>query len=115
MECQTITRTALRGIHIAARLRPGMAPSVFVRKIKSNSSKWINENRFLDSKFAWQVGGGSFSIGEKDVPRLVNYIKQQNKHHRKESFEEEYIDLLTQNQIEIQSDYLPEFFNELNI
>ena len=100
-------------IHIAARLRPSMAPAVFVQKVKSNSSKWINENSILNQEFAWQTGGGSFSINESDMPKLITYIKNQKQHHRTITFEEEYIDLLEKNGIKPTSEYLPEFFNSI--
>jgi REP element-mobilizing transposase RayT len=69
-------------IQIAARLRPAMAPAVFVQKVKASSSKWINENGFLPMKFAWQVGGGTFSISETHVAALTNYVKNQKQHHK---------------------------------
>ena len=47
-------------IHIAARLRPNMASSVFIQKIKANSSRWINAQGHLSKEFAWQKGGGTF-------------------------------------------------------
>ena len=80
-------------IHIAARLRPDMAPSVFVQKVKANSSKWINENKFLSKEFAWQKGGATFSISETHVAAVQNYIKNQKEHHKKYSFRKEYLEL----------------------
>ena len=64
-------------IHIAARLRPTMRPSEFVQKIKSNSSRWINEQAFLTEKFVWQTGGGIFSISRTHVAALITYINNQ--------------------------------------
>ena len=64
-------------IHIAARLNPAMAPSVFVQKVKAISSKWINSNNFLSQDFTWQVGGAIFSISESHVLALKTYIKNQ--------------------------------------
>jgi REP element-mobilizing transposase RayT len=100
-------------IHIAARLRPAMAPAVFVPKVKASSSKWINENRFLPFKFAWQVGGGTFSISETHVAALTNYVKNQKQHHKKKSFKTEYIKLLESHGLKPDADYLPEFFEDL--
>ena len=98
-------------IHIAARLRPAMAPSKFVQKIKTNSSRWINENGFLPHDFAWQVGGGTFSVSETHVSPLVEYVKNQKQHHQKKSFREEYLELLEKNGIEPDPKFLPEFFD----
>ena len=97
-------------IHIAARLRPAMAPAVFVQKIKANSSKWINSNGFLSREFAWQVGGGTFSVSESHVEALRSYVKNQKQHHKKTTFEEEYVRLLKRNGIEPDHKYLPAFF-----
>jgi len=98
-------------IHIAARLRPAMAPATFIQKVKGNSSKWINDNGFLTRKFAWQVGGATFSVSRTHVEALRNYIKNQKEHHRKNSFRSEYLKLLNRNGIEPDEGHLPEFFN----
>ena len=100
-------------IHIAARLRPDMAPSVFVNKIKANSSKWINEGGFLSQKFAWQTGGATFSISKTHVPAVQNYIKNQKEHHFKSSFRTEYLKLLKDYEMDSKKDYLPQFFSEI--
>jgi len=98
-------------IHIAARLRPAMAPSKFVQKIKTNASRWINENGFLPHEFAWQVGGGTFSVSQTHVPALTTYVKNQKQHHRKKSFREEYLEVLEKNGILPDPKFLPEFFD----
>ncbi len=98
-------------IHIAARLRPAMAPSIFVQKVKTNSSKWINSNGFLSNEFAWQAGGATFSISETHVEPLQNYIENQKEHHKKFSFKAEYLKLLEKNGIEADNEYLPQFFD----
>jgi putative transposase len=100
-------------IHIAARLRPSMAPAVFVQKVKANSSKWINASGFLSQEFAWQTGGATFSISETHVLAVQNYIKNQKEHHKKTSFRSEYLKLLKSNGIDPDKDYLPEFFDGL--
>ena len=101
-------------IHIAARLRPAMSPAVFVQKVKNNSSKWINEMGFLDRKFNWQEGGGSFSVSESHVEALTKYIARQKEHHKKVSFKYEYLELLRKNGINPDDDeHLPEFFDGL--
>ncbi len=100
-------------IHIAARLRPAMAPATFVQKIKTNSSRWINANGFLPREFAWQVGGGIFSVSETHVDKLTAYIKNQKEHHKKVSFRSEYLKLLRNNGIDPEDDFLPEFFEGL--
>lgn len=100
-------------IHIAARLRPSMAPAVFVQKVKANSSKWVNEMEFLPAYFNWQEGGGSFSVSETHVESLRRYIINQKAHHRKNSFKYEYLEMLRKNGVDPESDFLPEFFEGL--
>ena len=99
-------------IHIAARLRPAMAPATFVQKVKANSSKWINEQGFLPQEFSWQTGGGTFSVSRTHVDALRRYIKNQKAHHAKKSFRKEYIDILRRNDIEPDPEHLPDFFEE---
>jgi len=99
-------------IHIAARLKPSIAPSEFVRKVKANSSKWINANSFLDSQFAWQKGGATFSISHTHLGALDTYIKNQKLHHSKVSFKKEYIGLLETNGLAPDSAYMPEFVGD---
>ena len=72
-------------IHIAARLRPNMAPSVYVQKITANSSGWINKQGFLKDKFEWQGGGATYSISRTHVEALRKYIRSQKEHHKKVS------------------------------
>ncbi len=100
-------------IHIAARLRPAIAPSVFVQKVKANSSRWINDNEFLPVEFNWQEGGSSFSVSETHVKSLGEYIANQKVHHQKVSFKYEFLELLRKNNVPPDGDHLPEFFDGL--
>ncbi len=97
-------------IHLLVRLKPAIAPSIFVQKIKSNSSKWINEQNFIDSKFSWQSGGGIFSIDYRRVSKVSTYIKNQKEHHSKKTFKEEYLDILKAYDIDYNDEYLIDFF-----
>ncbi|TXB68354.1 IS200/IS605 family transposase [Phaeodactylibacter luteus] len=99
-------------IHIAARLRPDMAPATFVQKVKANSSKWINDQGFLPQKFSWQTGGGTFSVSRTHVDAVRYYIKNQKAHHAKKSFRKEYLDILKKHEIEPDAKYLPDFFED---
>jgi REP element-mobilizing transposase RayT len=65
-----------------------------VQIIKRDSSRWLNENIFLKGKFSWQEGYGAFSYSQTQINRVIEYIKDQENHHNKQSFEEEYITLL---------------------
>ncbi len=98
--------------HLLVRIRPTMAPSDFLQKIKGNSSKWINKQGFLQHKFNWQVGSGIFSANYKGIPTLISYIAHQKEHHRKEGFKTEYVNLLKQHGIDYNDEYLLDFLLE---
>ncbi len=96
--------------HLLVRLRPALAPAKFIQTVKTNSSRWINEKKFLKHKFNWQVGGGVFSVSHRNIPQLVNYINNQKQHHKKGSFREEYLKLLDHYGIAFEEEYLLDFF-----
>jgi putative transposase len=96
-------------IHILLSIKPDVAISNLMRDIKANSSKWINEKRFVPGKFQWQEGYGAFSYSESQVDKVVNYINNQKEHHSQKSFKEEYQDLLNKFKIVYDEKYLFEF------
>ncbi|MBR4856580.1 MAG: transposase [Bacteroidaceae bacterium] len=77
-------------IHILASLPKSMALTDFVRVIKSNSSKWIKQLDTHYTEFAWQDGYGAFSVSPSLLDKTIQYIHQQEEHHRKRSFQDEY-------------------------
>ena len=93
-------------LHVLVKIKPVDAVSDFVRVIKSNSSKWLNENRRTDGVFAWQTGYGAFTVSESQVSAVRNYIGKQHDHHRFKPFQEEYIDLLQKNCIDYDERYV---------
>lgn len=80
-------------IHLLVDMPATLALSDFVRTIKSNSSKWIHENRNRP-KFAWQKGYSAFSVSRSGVDSVVRYIDNQEKHHRRVSFQDEVREFL---------------------
>jgi putative transposase len=78
-------------IHALFRLPPTLTLARAVTLIKSNSSKWVNEQGI---KFAWQEGYGAFSVSSSNVAAVIKYIDNQEAHHRKITFEQEFIALL---------------------
>ena len=97
-------------IHILIGLRPNQALSELVNQIKSNSSKWINDKHFLPIRFEWQKGYGAFSYGKSQITDVINYINNQEAHHQKKSFKDEYLDFLNKFGVEYNEEYI---FNEL--
>ena len=93
-------------VHILLSTKPNCNLSDLVRDIKTNSSKWINEKGFVRGKFEWQKGFGAFTLGQSQLPIILNYIKNQEEHHRKKTFKEEYIKFLNAYEIEYKNEYL---------
>jgi len=79
-------------IHVFLGMRLSQSLSDLMQDIKGNSSKWINEKRFLKYKFSWQEGYGAFSYSKSQLPRVITYLNNQDIHHKKKSFLEEYTD-----------------------
>jgi len=86
-----------------------MAISDLVRDIKNNSSKFINERKFVKGRFQWQEGYGAFSYSHSQIEQVYNYILNQKEHHKKRTFKEEYIDFLNKFEIEHKPEYLFEW------
>ena len=81
-------------IHILVSINPVQSISDMVGEIKRASSKWINENHFVRGKFEWQDGYGAFSYSKSQVDDVVRYIQNQETHHHKRTFREEYLEFL---------------------
>ena len=96
-------------IHCFIGLKPSMCLSDLIRDVKNNSSKFINENQLVKGKFQWQEGFGAFSYATSQVKNVYNYILNQEEHHKKSTFKEEYIDLLETYEVEYEDDYLFSF------
>ena len=77
-----------------------------MQDIKGSSSKWINETRNLRDTFTWQTGYGAFSYSKSQVKRVYEYIKNQEEHHKKKTFNEEYIQFLKEQEVYYDDRYL---------
>lgn len=98
-------------IHILIGLNPSLALSDLVRDIKNNSSKFINEKRWVLSKFQWQEGYGAFSYSRSQRAQIINYIQNQELHHKKRSFKEEYLEMLNKFEVKYDENYIFEFYD----
>lgn len=97
-------------IHILIGQSPSCCLSDLVREIKSESSRFINEKKYSKFKFYWQEGFGSFSYSRSQRDNVIKYILNQEIHHRKRTFKEEYLDFLSKFEIEYDMNYLFDFF-----
>jgi REP element-mobilizing transposase RayT len=93
-------------IHIFLGSRPHQAISSLVQHIKTESSKWIKTKNFCKSPFAWQEGFGAFSYSKSHVQDVIRYIQNQETHHQKENFLEEYRRLLKAFEIDYDEQYI---------
>ena len=98
-------------VHIFFELNPTFALSDLVGIVKANSSKWINNNNFVPGHFEWQSGYGAFSYSKSQRNRVINYIMNQEKHHKEKSFKEEYLALLKKFDIQFKDEYVFEFYD----
>lgn len=89
-----------------------MSLSDLVRDIKSNSTNFINRKRLARGKFMWQEGYGAFSYGRSQLDAVVRYIQNQEKHHSRRSFRNEYLALLRKFEIEFDNRYVFEFLED---
>jgi REP element-mobilizing transposase RayT len=96
-------------VHVLVGLKPTISISDLVRDIKAGSSKFINDNHWLNEKFNWQEGYGAFSYSRSQLDNIIQYILRQEKHHNITTFKEEYIDFLKKFEIEYDEKYLFEW------
>ena len=93
-------------LHILIGLRPVQALSDLMKQVKQHSSKWINENSSSRVKFSWQEGFGAFSYSKSDLPKIIEYIKNQETHHKRFSFIDEYTNLLDEFEVEYDKKFI---------
>jgi putative transposase len=77
-------------VHVFIGINPKQSISELIQQVKTDSSKWINENRLTVGRFEWQTGYGAFSYGHSQMDDVVQYIRNQEEHHHKRTFLEEY-------------------------
>lgn len=93
-------------VHCFFSLQPSLAISDVMQKIKSNSSRWLNKQNFMKQRFEWQTGFGAFSYSRSHVNNVYKYILNQEAHHKKKTFKEEYLELLKRFDVEYNEKYL---------
>ena len=93
-------------VHILCLLSRNYSVSEIVKKAKANSTTWVKTQGGKCIKFSWQAGYGAFSINQSQIHFVQKYIQCQEEHHRKYSFQEEYLEILRQYQMEYDERYL---------
>ncbi|MEI8290965.1 MAG: IS200/IS605 family transposase [Verrucomicrobiota bacterium] len=93
-------------LHLLVGLKPDIALSDLVRDIKAGSSKFINEKHWVLGRFSWQEGFGAFSYSRSQLGAVIHYIESQQQHHAKQTFREEYVELLEKFNVEYDPRYI---------
>lgn len=91
-------------VHLLAALPPTVSTADAMRFIKANSSKWLTQK--FGRPFSWQIGYGAFSVSRSNVAAVMEYIRNQETHHKKIDFRSEFLKLLTRHEIEFEEAYL---------
>ena len=93
-------------LHILLALDPKIALSDLIRDVKANSSKFINQKGFVCGKFYWQEGFGAFSCSRSQLDEVAKYVLNQEQHHARQAFKDEYVGLLRRFDVEYDERYL---------
>jgi REP element-mobilizing transposase RayT len=93
-------------VHALVSMSCAQSPSDLMYHVKKCSSAWINQNRLVPGKFSWQEGFGAFSYGKSQIGDVVRYIEDQETHHRKRSFIEEYVAFLDAFEVQYDERYV---------
>ena len=93
-------------IHVLVMTQPKLSPSQVAQFLKGDSSRWIHEEIPALRDFAWQDGYGAFTVSKSNLPEVVRYIQRQREHHRKKSFQEEYLEFLQKHGIQYDERYV---------
>ncbi len=93
-------------VHLLFGFRPTQSLASLMLRVKRETSEWINREKLTNFRFEWQEGYGAFSYTKTHVPIIIQYILNQESHHAKRSFREEYLDMLRKNEIEFDERYI---------
>lgn len=93
-------------IHLLIGITPSVSLSDLVRDIKASSSKFINDRKYVRGQFRWQEGFGAFSYSRSHIDAVAKYVLNQEVHHSKISFKDEYLSLLKRFDVEYEEKYL---------
>jgi REP element-mobilizing transposase RayT len=99
-------------VHILLGLNPSISVSDTVHDIKRSSSLFINKEKLCLGRFSWQEGYGGFSYSRSQIADIYNYIENQESHHKKRTFQQEYIDYLNENEMEFDQQFLFDFLED---
>ncbi len=93
-------------VHLLINFHTTQSISDLVKDIKGSTSKWINEQGFIESRFSWQAGYGAFSCDASKPEKEIKYIENQEEYHRNKTVREEYIEILKREAVDYEETYL---------
>ena len=109
--CKTIIVNGVEDhVHCLIGLKPVVSVSELMKTVKAKASKYINDHYLTASRFEWQEGYGVFSYGQSQVDKVYKYIQNQEAHHKKQTFRDEYLEFLKKFKIDYDEKYI---FQEL--
>ncbi|MCA0233206.1 MAG: IS200/IS605 family transposase [Bacteroidetes bacterium] len=97
--------------HILVGMHPTISPSKLMEQVKSGSSKWIHDQKYIPGKFSWQDGYGAFTYSKSQIDNVVKYILNQPEHHKKQSFKDEYLLFLEKFEVDYDPRYVFEWYD----
>lgn len=97
-------------VHIFIGYKPSQSLPDLLRDIKANTSKFINEKKWINGRFQWQEGYGAFSYSQSHIGNVINYINNQEEHHKSKTFRQEYLNFLETYQVDFSDQYLFEWY-----
>jgi len=105
--CTTIIVNGVEDhVHCFFRIKPAISVSELMKNVKAKSSKYINDNQLTKQRFEWQEGFGAFSYSHTSIHAVYNYILNQQTHHKRQNFTDEYVELLETFRIEYDRNYI---------
>jgi REP element-mobilizing transposase RayT len=105
--CKTIIVNGVEDhMHCFLGLKPVVSVSELMKTVKAKSSKYINDHNLTEERFEWQEGYGVFSYRQRDVDQIYKYIQNQEEHHQRQTFKDEYLELLKEFEIGYDEQYI---------
>ena len=98
-------------VHLFVGFKPTVLISDFVKEVKVESNEFINSKGWVKGKFSWQEGYGVFSYSHSHIDSVIKYVINQEAHHQKKTFKQEYLELLQKFEVPFEDKYLFEFFD----
>ncbi|GAB7087049.1 IS200/IS605 family transposase [Marinifilum fragile] len=99
--------------HVFVGMNPTLSPAKLMEQLKSGSSKWLNDKKYIPSKFSWQDGYGAFTYSKSHIDQVVKYVLNQKEHHKKQTFKDEYLSFLKKFEVDYNLKYLFEWYDNV--